>query len=139
MFAHLATKLPVSRWQRDLTDSTVLRNLGVGMGYSLIAYQASLKGISKLQVNEASLLDELDDNWELLAEPVQTVMRRYGIEKPYEKLKELTRGKKVNAEIMADFIDGLELPESVKAELKTLTPASYIGDAIRLVDELLDA
>jgi adenylosuccinate lyase len=139
LFAHLATKLPVSRWQRDLTDSTVLRNLGVGMGYSLIAYQASLKGISKLQVNEASLLDELDDNWELLAEPVQTVMRRYGIEKPYEKLKELTRGKKVNAEIMADFIDGLELPESVKAELKTLTPASYIGDAIRLVDELLDA
>lgn len=139
LFAHLATKLPVSRWQRDLTDSTVLRNLGVGMGYSLIAYQASLKGISKLQVNEASLLDELDDNWELLAEPVQTVMRRYGIEKPYEKLKELTRGKKVNAEIMADFIDSLELPESVKAELKTLTPASYIGDAIRLVDELLDA
>ena len=139
LFAHLATKLPVSRWQRDLTDSTVLRNLGVGMGYSLIAYQASLKGISKLQVNEASLLAELDDNWELLAEPVQTVMRRYGIEKPYEKLKELTRGKKVNAEIMADFIDGLELPESVKAELKTLTPASYIGDAIRLVDELLDA
>ena len=139
LFAHLATKLPVSRWQRDLTDSTVLRNLGVGMGYSLIAYQASLKGISKLQVNEASLLAELDDNWELLAEPVQTVMRRYGIEKPYEKLKELTRGKKVNAEIMADFIDGLELPESVKAELKTLTPSSYIGDAIRLVDELLDA
>ena len=139
LFAHLATKLPVSRWQRDLTDSTVLRNLGVGMGYSLIAYQASLKGISKLQVNEASLLAELDDNWELLAEPVQTVMRRYGIEKPYEKLKELTRGKKVNAEIMADFIDGLELPESVKADLKTLTPASYIGDAIRLVDELLDA
>ncbi|MBE1287292.1 MAG: adenylosuccinate lyase [Alteromonadaceae bacterium] len=139
LFAHLATKLPVSRWQRDLTDSTVLRNLGVGMGYSLIAYQASLKGISKLEVNEASLLAELDDNWELLAEPVQTVMRRYGIEKPYEKLKELTRGKKVNADIMADFIDGLELPDSVKAELKTLTPASYIGDAIRLVDQLLDA
>ena len=139
LFAHLATKLPVSRWQRDLTDSTVLRNLGVGMGYSLIAYQASLKGIGKLQVNEASLLAELDDNWELLAEPVQTVMRRYGIEKPYEKLKELTRGKKVNADIMADFIDGLELPENVKAELKTLTPASYIGDAIRLVDQLLDA
>lgn len=139
LFAHLATKLPVSRWQRDLTDSTVLRNLGVGMGYSLIAYQASLKGISKLEVNEASLLAELDDNWELLAEPVQTVMRRYGIEKPYEKLKELTRGKKVNADIMADFIDGLELPDSVKAELKTMTPANYIGDAIRLVDQLLDA
>ncbi len=139
LFAHLATKLPVSRWQRDLTDSTVLRNLGVGMGYSLIAYQASLKGISKLEVNVDSLLAELDDNWELLAEPVQTVMRRYGIEKPYEKLKELTRGKKVNADIMADFIDGLELPDSVKAELKTMTPANYIGDAIRLVDQLLDA
>jgi adenylosuccinate lyase len=137
LFAHLATKLPVSRWQRDLTDSTVLRNLGVGMGYSLIAYQASLKGISKLEVNEASLLAELDDNWELLAEPIQTVMRRYGIEKPYEKLKELTRGKKVNAAIMAEFVDGLEMPEAAKAELKTLTPASYIGDAIRLVDQLL--
>ena len=136
IFDHLAAKLPVSRWQRDLTDSTVLRNLGVGVGYAVIAYQATLKGISKLEVNEASLLAELDNNWELLAEPVQTVMRRYGIEKPYEKLKELTRGKKVNAEVMAEFIDGLALPEAVKAELKTLSPANYIGDAIRLVDQL---
>lgn len=138
IFAHLASKLPVSRWQRDLTDSTVLRNLGVGFGYAVIAYQASLKGISKLQVNEASLAAELDNNWELLAEPIQTVMRRYGIEKPYEKLKELTRGKKVNAQVMSEFIDKLELPESAKQELKALSPASYIGDAIRLVDQLLE-
>lgn len=138
LFGHLATKLPVSRWQRDLTDSTVLRNLGVGIGYSLIAYQASLKGISKLEVNAGSLAAELDNNWELLAEPIQTVMRRYGIEKPYEKLKELTRGKKVNAQVMAEFIDTLELSDTVKAELKDLTPEKYIGDAIRLVDQLLD-
>lgn len=138
IFSHLASKLPMSRWQRDLTDSTVLRNLGVGFGYAVIAYQATLKGISKLQVNEASLRKELDNNWELLAEPIQTVMRRYGIEKPYEKLKELTRGKKVNAQVMAEFIDNLELPDKVKEELKTLSPDNYIGDAIRLVDQLLD-
>lgn len=137
IFAHLATKLPVSRWQRDLTDSTVLRNLGMGFGYAVIAYQATLKGISKLQINEENLAKELDDNWELLAEPIQTVMRRYGIEKPYEKLKELTRGKKVNAVVMANFIDGLALPEPVKVELKNMTPENYIGDAIRLVDQLL--
>ncbi|WP_158770164.1 adenylosuccinate lyase [Paraglaciecola sp. L1A13] len=136
LFGHLATKLPVSRWQRDLTDSTVLRNLGVGVGYAIIAYQAALKGISKLQVNEQSLLDELDNNWELLAEPIQTVMRRYGIEKPYEKLKELTRGKKVNQQIMAEFIDGLDLPDNAKDQLKALTPANYIGQAIGLVDQL---
>lgn len=137
LFNHLSAKLPVSRWQRDLTDSTVLRNLGVGFGYTLIAYQATLKGISKLEVNEANLLAELDANWELLAEPVQTVMRKYGIEKPYEKLKELTRGKRISAADLAVFIDGLDLPANVKAEMKQLTPAGYIGDAIRLV-ELLD-
>ncbi|GEA13147.1 adenylosuccinate lyase [Alteromonas sp. KUL49] len=136
IFDHLAAKLPVSRWQRDLTDSTVLRNLGVGVGYAVIAYQATLKGISKLQVNEQSLLDELDSNWELLAEPIQTVMRRYGIEKPYEKLKELTRGKKVNAEVIAEFIDNLDMPQAAKDELKQLSPSSYIGDAIRLVEQL---
>ncbi|MBU2969738.1 adenylosuccinate lyase [Pseudoalteromonas sp. C2R02] len=136
IFAHLAQKLPLSRWQRDLTDSTVLRNLGVGMGYAVIAYQSTLKGMTKLQVNEAKLLEELDQNWELLAEPIQTVMRKYGIEKPYEKLKDLTRGKRVNQEIMADFIDGLELPESAKAEMKLMTPANYIGRAIAFVDEL---
>ncbi|RUO22370.1 adenylosuccinate lyase [Aliidiomarina iranensis] len=136
ILGHLAAKLPVSRWQRDLTDSTVLRNLGVGLGYAVIAYQATLKGISKLEVNEENLRHELNQNWELLAEPVQTVMRRYGIEKPYEKLKELTRGKRVTQQDLANFIANLELPESVKAELTTLTPATYIGRAETFVDEL---
>ncbi|PKH26348.1 adenylosuccinate lyase [Enterobacterales bacterium CwR94] len=133
---HLASKLPVSRWQRDLTDSTVLRNLGVGVGYALIAYQATLKGISKLEVNRGRLLAELDQNWEVLAEPIQTVMRRYGIEKPYEKLKELTRGKRVDAAGMTAFIDGLALPEHEKTRLKQMTPANYLGRAIQMVDEL---
>lgn len=136
LFDHLAAKLPVSRWQRDLTDSTVLRNLGVGMGYSLIAYASTLKGISKLEVNADHLANELDHNWEVLAEPIQTVMRRYGIEKPYEKLKELTRGKRVDAQGMQSFIDGLELPEHEKARLKAMTPGSYIGRAAQMVDEL---
>jgi adenylosuccinate lyase len=136
LFNHLAAKLPVSRWQRDLTDSTVLRNLGVGVAHSLIAYQATLKGISKLEVNEQNLLNELDHNWEVLAEPIQTVMRRYGIEKPYEKLKELTRGKRVDQQAMGEFIDNLELPEAVKVELKAMTPANYIGRAVAFVEEL---
>jgi len=136
VLGHLASKLPVSRWQRDLTDSTVLRNLGVGLGYALIAYQATQKGISKLEVNEANLVGELDRNWEVLAEPIQTVMRRYGIEKPYEKLKELTRGKRVDAEGMKVFIDSLELPEEEKVRLKAMTPANYIGRAATMVDEL---
>ncbi|MGG8470250.1 adenylosuccinate lyase [Rahnella sp. PAMC25617] len=133
---HLASKLPVSRWQRDLTDSTVLRNLGVGLGYALIAYQATMKGVSKLEVNEANLANELDHNWEVLAEPIQTVMRRYGIEKPYEKLKELTRGKRVDAAGMQAFIDSLELPEEEKVRLKAMTPGNYIGRATTMVDEL---
>lgn len=136
IFQHLASKLPVSRWQRDLTDSTVLRNLGVGFGYTLIAYHATLKGISKLEVNEVNLLTELDQNWELLAEPVQTVMRRYGIEKPYEKLKELTRGKRISPEDLSVFIDNLALPDAAKSELKQLRPDNYIGAAIALVDSL---
>ncbi|AUX93119.1 adenylosuccinate lyase [Mixta gaviniae] len=133
---HLAAKLPVSRWQRDLTDSTVLRNLGVGVGYALIAYQATLKGISKLEVNRNRLLAELDQNWEVLAEPIQTVMRRYGIEKPYEKLKELTRGKRVDAAGMQAFIDSLALPEEEKTRLKQMTPANYLGRAVQMVDDL---
>ncbi len=136
VLGHLAAKLPVSRWQRDLTDSTVLRNLGVGLGYALIAYQSTLKGISKLEVNRDHLLDELDHNWEVLAEPIQTVMRRYGIEKPYEKLKELTRGKRVDAAGMQAFINGLALPDDEKTRLKAMTPANYIGEAITLVDKL---
>lgn len=136
VLGHLASKLPVSRWQRDLTDSTVLRNLGVGLGYALIAYQSTMKGLNKLEVNEQHLLDELNQNWEVLAEPIQTVMRRYGIEKPYEKLKELTRGKRVTAEGMKQFINGLELPEHEKARLKEMTPANYIGYAVTFIDEL---
>jgi adenylosuccinate lyase len=136
IMVHLAGKLPVSRWQRDLTDSTVLRNLGVGIGYALIAYQSTLKGISKLEVNRDHLLAELDQNWEVLAEPIQTVMRRYGIEKPYEKLKALTRGKRVDAAGMQVFIDSLPLPEEEKTRLKALTPASYIGYAVDLVNKL---
>ncbi|MDO6705794.1 adenylosuccinate lyase [Photobacterium sp. 1_MG-2023] len=136
IFGHLAQKLPISRWQRDLTDSTVLRNLGVGCGYALIAYTSTMKGISKLEVNQTALEAELDQNWEVLAEPVQTVMRRYGIEKPYEKLKELTRGKRVDGEGMRQFIDSLDLPEHEKTRLKAMTPANYIGDAVKLTDKL---
>ncbi|WP_081137494.1 adenylosuccinate lyase [Halomonas sp. BC2] len=129
ILSHLAQKLPISRWQRDLTDSTVLRNLGVGLAYGLIGYHASLKGISKLEANPARLAEDLNNSWEVLAEPIQTVMRRYGIEKPYEKLKELTRGKQIDQAGFAAFIDTLALPDDVKQELKSLSPASYIGNA----------
>ncbi|SER73191.1 adenylosuccinate lyase [Vreelandella subterranea] len=129
VLGHLAQKLPISRWQRDLTDSTVLRNLGVGLAYGLIGYHASLKGISKLEANPARLAQDLDNSWEVLAEPIQTVMRRYGIEKPYEKLKELTRGKRIDQAGFAAFIDTLALPDDAKAELKAMSPANYIGDA----------
>ena len=130
LFTHLGQKLPISRWQRDLSDSTALRALGMGVAHSLIAYQATLKGISKLEVNEASLASELDQNWEVLAEPIQTVMRRYGIEKPYEKLKELTRGKRVDQAGMQAFVDQLDLPQEAKDSLRALTPANYIGNAV---------
>ncbi|HLV47884.1 MAG TPA: adenylosuccinate lyase [Aliidiomarina sp.] len=136
ILGHLAEKLPVSRWQRDLTDSTVLRNLGVGLGYCLIGWQATLKGLNKLEINPTMLAAELDQNWELLAEPVQTVMRRYGIEKPYEKLKDLTRGKRLSAADMASFIETLDMPRAAKDELKKLTPANYIGDAVRLAKDV---
>jgi adenylosuccinate lyase len=136
IFQHLASKLPISRWQRDLTDSTVLRNLGIGFGYTVIAYHATLKGISKLEVSETNLLSELDQNWELLAEPVQTVMRRYGVEKPYEKLKELTRGKRITPADLHAFIDKLEVPDHAKVQMKQFTPDNYIGAAIALVDSL---
>lgn len=136
VMTHLAQKLPISRWQRDLTDSTVLRNLGVGLGYCLIAYASTRKGISKLEVNQPHLLEELDQNWEVLAEPIQTVMRRYGIEKPYEKLKELTRGKRVTEQAMHEFIESLAIPQEEKARLQQLTPATYIGAAVELVEQL---
>ena len=127
---HLAAKLPISRWQRDLTDSTVLRNMGVGFGYSVIAYQSTLKGISKLELNAARLDEDLENAWEVLAEPIQTVMRRYAIEEPYEKLKALTRGQTMSKSTILAFVDTLEMPEAAKAELKALTPHNYIGNAV---------
>lgn len=130
IFQHLASKLPISRWQRDLTDSTVLRNLGVGIAHSVIAYEATLKGIGKLELNAAKIAEDLDHCWEVLAEPVQTVMRRYGIENPYEKLKDLTRGKGISAEALQNFIETLDLPEEAKVQLRALTPANYIGSAV---------
>ncbi len=133
---HLAGKLPISRWQRDLTDSTVLRNLGVGIAHVSIALQSILKGIGKLEADPARLAADLDANWEVLAEPIQTVMRRYGVEKPYEKLKELTRGRRIGPEALAEFVEGLEIPASAKAELRALTPASYIGHAARLARDV---
>lgn len=126
---HLASKLPISRWQRDLTDSTVLRNMGVGFGYGLIAYSAVLKGISKLQTNHQVLAADLDDAWEVLAEPIQTVMRRYGIPEPYEKLKALTRGQAITRELIRDFVATLDLPAEAKQQLLELTPATYTGNA----------
>ncbi|MCF7202647.1 adenylosuccinate lyase [Pseudomonas oligotrophica] len=130
LFQHLASKLPISRWQRDLTDSTVLRNLGVGFAHSVIAYEASLKGIGKLELNAQRLAEDLDACWEVLAEPVQTVMRRYAVENAYEKLKDLTRGKGITPEALQAFIEALDIPAEAKAELRKLTPASYIGNAV---------
>jgi adenylosuccinate lyase len=134
ILAHLSEKLPISRWQRDLTDSTVLRNMGVGFGYSLLAYTSTLKGISKLQVNPQRLAEDLDNAWEVLAEPIQTVMRRYGIPEPYEKLKALTRGQAITQETLQSFVSTLELPEDVKQDLMQLTPSGYVGLAEPLTD-----
>ena len=130
LFSHLSAKLPISRWQRDLTDSTVLRNLGVGFAHSLIAYEATLKGLGKLEINPARLDEDLDHAWEVLAEPIQTVMRRYNIEKPYEKLKALTRGKAMTPEVIKNFVESLDIPDQAKAELMALTPGRYIGNAV---------
>lgn len=126
---HMSAKLPVSRWQRDLTDSTVLRNEGVALAYSLLAWKSTLRGCSKLEVNEEKLAADLMANWEVLAEPIQTVMRRYGIKEPYEKLKELTRGKGISQETLKNFIEKLDIPESARKSLLELTPASYTGNA----------
>ena len=133
---HLAAKLPVSRWQRDLTDSTVLRTLGVGLAHSLIAWQSIHKGLSKLDIDTAALNADLAANWEVLAEPVQTVMRRYGIEQPYEQLKKLTRGQRINQETLQAFIAGLDIPEEVKQRLLVLTPADYTGNAADQANQL---
>ncbi len=130
LLTHLGEKLPVSRWQRDLTDSTVLRNIGTGLAYSLIAYRATLKGLGKLELNAAVIDRDIDNCWEILAEPVQTVMRRYGVAEPYEKLKELTRGKGIDQDTLQTFIATLDIPESAKLELQQLTPRTYLGNAI---------
>ena len=130
IFTHLAQKLPISRWQRDLTDSTVLRNMGVGFGYGMIAYASTLKGISKLEINRTRLAEDLDNSWEVLAEPIQTIMRRYNVPEPYEKLKALTRGQAITREVLAAFVETLDIPEHAKQTMRDLTPANYIGNAI---------
>ncbi len=137
VLTHMAQKLPISRWQRDLTDSTVLRNMGVGLGYTLLGYESCLRGLNKLEANPAALAADLDANWEVLAEPIQTVMRRYGVPNPYEQLKELTRGKGgINRETLHAFIDGLAIPDAEKARLKEMTPASYTGKAEELAKRI---
>ncbi|MFT7471229.1 MAG: adenylosuccinate lyase [Kiritimatiellia bacterium] len=130
IMSHLSEKLPISRWQRDLTDSTVLRNIGTGLAHSLIAYRATMKGIGKLELNAKAIDDDIDSCWEILAEPIQTVMRRYRIEKPYEKLKELTRGKQIDQQSVQDFVQTLTIPEAAKQELLQLTPRKYLGNAV---------
>jgi adenylosuccinate lyase len=132
----MAEKLPISRWQRDLTDSTVLRNIGVGFGYTLLAYDSCLRGLNKLEANPARMAEDLDQNWEVLAEPVQTVMRRYGIENPYEQLKELTRGKGISQAALREFIQGLAIPQDAKDRLLAMTPATYIGLAAQLAKDI---
>ena len=132
LLKHLAEKLPISRWQRDLTDSTVLRNIGVAMGYATLAYSSLMTGLNKLELNEERLQEDLDNAWEVLAEPIQTVMRRYGVQGAYEKLKEVTRGKTVQAEDLHRLINGLEIPQADKDRLLAMTPASYVGKAAEL-------
>jgi adenylosuccinate lyase len=132
LLRHLADKLPVSRWQRDLTDSTVLRNVGTAFGHTLLAWDACLRGLGKLEVNHQRLAEDLDACWEVLAEPVQTVMRRYGVPNPYEQLKELTRGKGITSEALASFVDQLPIPDEARARLRALTPAAYVGLAAAL-------
>jgi adenylosuccinate lyase len=136
LLKHLSEKLPVSRWQRDLTDSTVLRNIGVAFGYAVLAYDSCLRGLNKLEVNPARLAEDLDATWEVLAEPVQTVMRRYGVENPYEQLKELTRGKGISREALREFIDRLAIPQEAKDHLLAMTPANYIGYAAKLARKI---
>lgn len=136
ILSHLAEKLPISRWQRDLTDSTVARNLGVGLAHSLIAYSSTLKGISKLEADPRRMQEDLDANWSVLAEAIQTVMRRYGIEEPYEKLKTLTRGQQIDAELLAKFVENLDIPDAARRELLGLTPERYTGNAAEQASQI---
>ncbi len=136
VLTHLSQKLPISRWQRDLTDSTVLRNMGVALGYALLAYDSLARGLGKLEVNPQALADDLDASWEVLAEPIQTVMRRHALPNPYERLKELTRGKAITKESIQAFVQTLELPEEDKARLLAMTPGNYIGKAVELAERI---
>jgi adenylosuccinate lyase len=136
MLRHMAEKLPVSRWQRDLTDSTVLRNLGVALGYAALAYQSLMAGLNKLEINKPAIAEDLDASWEVLAEPIQTVMRRFGLPQPYEQLKKFTRGAAMTQELMRGFIAGLELPQEEKDRLLAMTPATYIGKAAELAKRI---
>jgi adenylosuccinate lyase len=136
IFGHLADKLPISRWQRDLTDSTVLRNLGTGLGYSLIAYHANLKGLTRLELNDTAIDEDINNCWEILAEPIQTVMRRFRVPQPYEKLKELTRGKSIDQKIIQEFVQKLDIPDDAKFALLALTPRTYLGNAISQADDI---
>ena len=137
LLKHMSEKLPISRWQRDLTDSTVLRNMGVALGHALLGYDSCLRGLGKLEADRDRMKRELDDTWEVLAEPIQTVMRRYGITGAYEKLKELTRGKeRITRDMLHAFINGLALPETEKKRLLALTPATYIGKATELAKRI---
>lgn len=136
LLKHMSEKLPISRWQRDLTDSTVLRNIGIALGYTVLAYDSCLRGLNKLEVNADRIAHDLEDAWEVLAEPVQTVMRRYGIENPYEQLKALTRGKGIDRHDLHAFIDGLDLPDDAKKELLGMTPAGYTGIASKLAGKI---
>ena len=137
LLEHMASKLPISRWQRDLTDSTVLRNMGAGLAYSLIAYRSTLKGISKLELDESILTAELESNWQVLAEPIQTIMRKHGIEGSYEMLKEITRGHSLSRNAINQLVDQLDLPALVKREIQKMTPASYVGAAEKLTYRIL--
>jgi adenylosuccinate lyase len=132
MLRHLSEKLPISRWQRDLTDSTVLRNIGVALGYAVLAYQSMMAGLGKLEINTAAIAADLDEAWEVLAEPIQTVMRRYGLPQPYEQLKAFTRGQAMTQALMQGFIEGLAIPPEEKARLLAMSPASYTGKAAEL-------
>ena len=132
LLRHLSEKLPISRWQRDLTDSTVLRNMGVALGYAVLAYSSLMTGLNKLEINEAAIAEDLDSSWEVLAEPIQTVMRRFGLPQPYEQLKKFTRGAAMTRELMQGFIAGLDIPEVEKERLLAMTPGSYTGKASEL-------
>ncbi len=138
IFGHLSEKLPISRWQRDLTDSTVLRNMGTGLAYSLLSYKSTLKGLGKLEINPTALAEDLNRSWEILAEPIQTIMRRHGVEEPYEKLKELTRGQSLKQESIEQMLETLDIPESARTLIRELTPMNYTGLASELVEKLLD-